>query len=389
MIFDPYADPTPLGGISASLQHKMKYIDEFFNDKLCQELVQKIIETSDGRTMTFMEVCGTHTMAIFRYGIKSLLPPNIKLLSGPGCPVCVTPNSDIDKMIAYACQDNVIIATFGDMMRVPGSTSSLSQEKALGRDIKIVYSVNDALKIAETNLDKSVIFIGVGFETTAPSVAVSIRDAKIKGLSNYFVFCAHKIIPPAMKVILDSGELKLDGFILPGHVSTIIGTMAYEFISQDYHIPCVVAGFEATDILQAILMLTNQVVRGGISCIENQYKRSVKAEGNPKALAILNEVFEPIDSEWRGIGIIPNSGLKIRQEYKEFDAEQVIPVGITLNSQLLTLNSQCICGDILRGIKIPTDCKLFGNACIPETPVGPCMVSSEGTCSAYYKYQDL
>lgn len=359
----------------------MKYVDEFCDEKICHNLTKKIAQVSNGQQITFMEVCGTHTMAIFRYGIKSILPTNIKLLSGPGCPVCVTPNSDIDKMIAYARQEGVIVVTFGDMMKVPGSTSSLSKERALGGDIRVVYSVSEAIRIAKGEPTKKVVFIGIGFETTAPSVGVSILEAEERKLSNYFVFCVHKTIPLAIKAILDSGELKLDGLILPGHVSTIIGARAYEFIPRDYGVPCVVAGFEAVDIFQAILMLTTQV-RDSTPQIATQYTRSVKSNGNPKAIAIMDQVFEPTDSEWRGIGVIPNSGLKISPKYSKVDAEKNIDVEVEPSSE----SPDCICGEILRGVKTPHNCKLFGKACLPESPIGPCMVSSEGTCAAYYKY---
>ncbi|MCK4307694.1 hydrogenase formation protein HypD [candidate division WOR-3 bacterium] len=363
----------------------MKYIDEFSNQRVCLNLAKKIEETANGKDMTFMEVCGTHTVEIFKSGIKSILPKNVRLLSGPGCPVCVTPNSQIDKMIAYARRDDVIITTFGDMMKVPGSIASLSKEKALGRDIRVVYSVNEAVKLAENNPSKKIIFFGIGFETTAPTVAASLKDAKERKLKNYFVLSAHKLIPPAIKVILESGEVRVDGFLLPGHVSVIIGRRAYDFIAQEHRIPCAVAGFEPLDILRATLCLVKQI-DNGTPAVENCYKRSVKEEGNRVAKELMNEVFEIYDSEWRGLGVIPNSGLKIREEYSSFDVEKNIEVEITLNSQLTTHNSQCICGEILRGIKTPVACKLFGRECTPENPIGPCMVSSEGTCAAYYKY---
>ena len=360
----------------------MKYIEEFRNKEICQKLSEELYNISNDRDITLMEVCGTHTMAIFRYGLKSLLPPNIRLLSGPGCPVCVTPNSHIDKAIAYCKKDDTIVATFGDMIRVPGSSSSLLREKSFGRDVRVVYTVSDAIKIADEHPDKKVIFLGIGFETTSPTIAASIQDAARKDLRNYFVLSMHKLIPPAMKIIMESEELNIDGFILPGHVATITGTKVYEFIPRDYSIPCCVAGFEPLDILQAILTLIQQIMEGK-SSVENKYKRVVKREGNLKALSLLNEIFEQYDSEWRGIGFIPKSGLRIKKKYMRFDAEKNISVEI----EPVKENPNCICGEVLLGIKTPLDCSLFGNVCNPENPIGSCMVSSEGTCAAYYKYE--
>jgi len=368
----------------------MKYLDEFYNKEISRTLSNEISKMAIRKALTFMEVCGTHTMSIARNGIKNLLPENIKLLSGPGCPVCVTPNHQIDQAIGYARQSGVCVATFGDMMKVPGSSSSLEKERGKGFDVRIVYSAIDALEIAEKNPNKIVVFMGIGFETTAPTVAASLEDAKKRGVKNYFVLSAHKLIPPAIRAILESREVKVDGFLLPGHVSTIIGRRVYDFIAKEYGIPCAVAGFEPLDILQAILCLVKQI-NSGIPDVENCYKRSVKEEGNLVAKSLIEEVFEVCDSEWRGLDVIPKSGLKIREEYQEFDAEQNISAEITRNSQLRgeplsTYNSQCLCGEILRGIKVPRDCRLFGKQCTPESPVGPCMVSSEGTCAAYYKY---
>lgn len=358
----------------------MKYIDEFRNKKICMSLAKEIFRIAKGRDITLMEVCGTHTMAIYRYGIKGLIPSNIRLLSGPGCPVCVTPDAEIDKVIAYARKRGVIITTFGDMMRVPGSTSSLDREKSQGKDIRIVYSPADALKIARKNPEKTVIFLGIGFETTSPTVSASINDAKDRGLDNYFVLCKHKMIPPAIKTLLDCGEILIDGFLLPGHVATITGTEVYEFIPEEYGISCVVSGFEPVDILQAILMLAKQI-KAGNPGVENQYTRSVKKKGNQKAKLLLKEVFESVDCEWRGLGIIPESGLRIRDKYSAFDADS-IPVEVEPSRK----NRECICGEILRGVKTPLNCGLFARECTPENPIGPCMVSSEGTCAAYYKY---
>jgi len=360
----------------------MKYIDEYRDKEICKKFSDKIHKISPNRDITFMEVCGTHTMSIARSGIKKLLPKNIRLLSGPGCPVCVTPNSGIDKAIAYAKMENTIITTFGDMMRVPGSSSSLAREKSLGGDVKIVYSASDALSIAQENPAENVIFLGVGFETTSPTIAASIKDAALKKIDNYSVLPMFKLIPPAIRAILNSGELTINGFLLPGHVSSITGTGIYRFISNEYGVSGSVTGFEPLDILQSILILLRQI-NDGKSEIANQYKRAVKQEGNQSALSLLKEVFETEDTEWRGIGFIKESGLKIRERYGSFDAERKIPVEAEVTKE----NPECICGDILRGVKIPSDCKLFDKVCNPENPIGPCMVSSEGTCAAYYKYE--
>ncbi len=327
-----------------------------------------------------MEVCGTHTMAIHRYGIKELLSKNIKLLSGPGCPVCVTSNYYIDMAIAYSRNDNVTLATFGDMMKVPGSTSSLLKEKGNGADVRVVYSTTDAVKIARQNPEKKIIFFGIGFETTTPTIAASILKAKELRLKNFFVVPASKILPPALEV-LAKGKVKIDGFICPGHVSVVTGYNIYKPIVETYKIPCVIAGFEPLDILQAIELIAKQHINGKAK-IENEYKRVVRPEGNRIAREMIDEVFEPTDSNWRGIGTIPDSGLKIRSRYSDFDAEKQIKVKVERTKE----NKACICGLVLKGVKEPTDCKLFRKVCTPETPVGACMVSSEGTCAAYYKY---
>ena len=360
----------------------MKYIDEYRDRRVCEDFVKEILKEAKDRDISLMEVCGTHTTAIFRYGIKNLLPIDIRLLSGPGCPVCVTPNAEIDKAIGYAKKSGVIITTFGDMLRVPGSTSSLTIEKSSGSDIRIVYSPVDSLKIAEENPYKKIIFLGIGFETTAPTVAATIKEAQERKLKNYFVFCRHKLIPPAIKAVLESGEVLIDGFILPGHVSVITGTEVYEFIPKDYRKACVVSGFEPVDILQTILTLVKQIKANNPE-VGNQYTRSVKKEGNERAKHLMKEVFEPVDCEWRGLGVIPKSGFRIRDEYSAFDADN-IPVEV----EPLKENIECICGEILRGVKTPRDCNLFGKVCLPENPEGPCMVSTEGTCAAYYKYDE-
>lgn len=332
-----------------------------------------------------MEVCGTHTVAISRFGLRSALPQNLTLLSGPGCPVCVTANSDIDIAIALSKRKDTIFTTFGDMMKVPGSYTTLAKEKAAGADIRVCYSTLDALKVAAENPDKTIIFFGVGFETTTPTVAMSLIEAKRRNVQNYFVFSAHKVVPPAMKALLDLGEVRLDGFICPGHVSTIIGTRPYEFVARDYKIPCVITGFEPIDILQSILMLVEQA-EAGVARVDNQYSRVVRTEGNPIALQAIDEVFEAGDSNWRGIGVIPGSGLKLRAKYEDFDAARFLAsVEIPPTKEPVG----CQCGEILRGIKFPHECRLFAKACTPEDPVGPCMVSSEGACAAYYRYGDF
>jgi hydrogenase expression/formation protein HypD len=339
-----------------------------------------IREKAGSKKMTFMEVCGTHTMAIARNGIRELLPDTITLISGPGCPVCVTPNRIVDTAIALSRMKNVTITTFGDMMKVPGSTSSLDHEHARGGDIRIVSSTLEALSTAEKNPDRKVIFLGVGFETTAPTIAASILEAKIRRLSNYSILCGHKVMPPAMRA-LSEGKVNIDGYICPGHVSTIIGSNPYVFIPAEYGIACVVAGFEPLDILQGIAMLVDQIQTGN-PCVEIQYTRAVQPEGNQQAQEIIAQVFEPCDSNWRGIGIIPESGLRIRKSYSEWDAEIQNPVRIETTKE----PKGCLCGQILQGLVRPPDCRLFAKQCTPENPVGPCMVSSEGTCAAYFKY---
>jgi len=328
-----------------------------------------------------MEFCGGHTVAIFRHGIRQVLPGTIELVSGPGCPVCVTANRDLDKAIALSQVPGVIITTFGDMLRVPGSRSSLERAKAEGADVRTVYSTTDALEIAERNSGKSVVFLGIGFETTAPTIAASILEAAEKKIKNYHVLSLHKLCPPVIRAILDSGEVKLDGLVCPGHVSAIIGSYPWEFIAGDYGIPCVVSGFEPLDILQCVDMLVAQV-ENRESRVEIAYRRGVQPQGNTQALKLMEQVFEPCPAEWRGIGEIPDSGLRLRKEHWHFDAE----LAFEIDPGPVCEPEGCICGDILRGVKTPLDCPLFGKACTPEYPVGPCMVSSEGTCSAYYLY---
>ena len=358
----------------------MKFVDEYRDADLGKRLIERIHKKST-KPIRLMEFCGGHTVSIVKHGIRQLLPQTIEMLSGPGCPVCVTANADLDKAIALANIPNVIITTFGDMMKVPASRSSLQQVKAEGSDVRIVYSTQDALEIARSNPSKSVVFIGIGFETTAPTVAASVLQAENEGISNYYVLLQHKICPPVIKALLDSGEVKLDGVVCPGHVSAIIGSYPYEFIARDYGIACVVSGFEPLDILLCIDMLVSQV-ESGESKVEIAYGRGVRPEGNPKAIELMHKVFEVGDGNWRGIGIIPESGLRFRQEYQRYDAENVFDIQPSDPIE----PKGCICGDILRGVKTPLDCILFRKICNPERPVGPCMVSAEGSCSAYYQY---
>lgn len=359
----------------------MKYIDEYRDKKLVHQLIEKINNVSK-KEIVLMEVCGGHTWAIQKFGIPSLLPENIKLLSGPGCPVCVTGRSFIDKAIAYSRLKDVIITTYGDLIRVPGSTSSLDIEKSKGADVRIVYSILDALKIAKENLLKKVIFLGVGFETTAPSSAAGILNAAKENITNFFVFSSHKIMPPAMSALIDEG-VKINGYIAPGHVSTITGSHIYEGIPQKYGVGCVISGFEPTDILQTIYMLAEQIEKNNY-CVEIQYKRAVTLEGNVKAQGIMNEVFTLRDDWWRGLGILEKSGLGINEKYSRFDAEKAIDVVVEETKE----EKGCICGEILKGLKTPKQCKLFGTVCTSTNPVGSCMVSHEGACSAYFRFNN-
>ena len=361
----------------------MKYIDEFRNNKIAAKISKAIFNRAMGsRRVNFMEVCGTHTMSICKFGIRKMLPENINLVSGPGCPVCVTPKSYIDKAIAFSGLPEAIVATFGDMMRVPGSYSSLEKERSKGRLVKVVYSALDAVDIAEKNPRKKVILLGIGFETTSPTVAASLIYAKEKKLRNFFVYSGHKIILPAMKALVEDRRVNIDGFLCPAHVSTIIGTLPYNVIAERYNIPCVIAGFEALDVLQGILMLVEQI-KSKKKKVENQYKRVVKKSGNKKALNLIDKVFSIKNSEWRGIGEFPKSGLAISRRYSMFDAENAF----LLPTIKTRPDTGCICGSVLKGIKIPLDCKLFAKKCTPQNPRGACMVSSEGTCAAYYRYR--
>ena len=355
----------------------------FRDPKLAHELIATIHDLMSDRQINLMEVCGTHTVSIGRYGFRSIMPTGLHLLSGPGCPVCVTANRDIDHAIALARMDNAIITTFGDMMRVPGSSTSLAQMKASGRDIRIVYSPLDALDIAERNPERQVIFMGVGFETTTPTIAACILEADARNLENFSVYCSHKTTPPALRAIANDPETHIDGFILPGHVSTITGVAPYRFLVDEFDTPGVVTGFEPVDILEGVAMLVRMVVEGK-PAIENAYRRGVNADGNPTARALVEQVFEPCDAVWRGLGEIPGSGLRIRPEFARFDAGMRFAVEVEPTVE----PRGCRCGDVLRGAITPNGCPLFGRACTPEHPVGPCMVSSEGSCAAYFRYHE-
>ncbi len=358
----------------------MKYIDEFRDRKLIGKVARQIREAvKPRRACRFMEVCGTHTMSIFRFGLKEILPGNITLISGPGCPVCVTPNAFLDKAIALAGMKGVIVTTFGDMLRVPGSYSTLEKEKAKFNSVRMVYSTDDALDMARRNPDKEVVFIGIGFETTSPTVARSILTAGKEKIKNYSVLCGHKTMPQALRALLDDKKIGIDGLLLPGHVSAIIGVKPYEFLVKDKSKGCIIAGFEPLDIMQAILMLVKQ--KG--PKLEVQYTRVIEKNGNPLARKAIGEVFQKADSEWRGLGIVKDSGLEINKKYSFFDAEKRFKLNVKPPKE----NKNCICGDVLKGIKTPEDCRLFGKACAPEHPVGACMVSGEGSCAAYYKYK--
>lgn len=358
----------------------MKFIDEFRNKTIARGLIQKI-EATVKRPVQLMEVCGTHTVSIFRYGIRAILPEEIRLLSGPGCPVCVTPNQDIDRAIALSREPDVILVTFGDMMKVPGSSTSLQKEKAEGRDIRLIYSSLDALRIAEENPRKRIVFFAIGFETTSPTIATALIQAKESKIGNLFLLDSQKRIPPVLLSLLKFREFPIDGFLLPGHVSAIIGTEPYQFLSREFGLPGVITGFEPLDILQGIWMLLEQI-KEGRAAIEIQYRRVVREGGNPVARRKLLEVFEPRQAQWRGIGYVPESGYGLKHRFQEMDARD-----FELEVEAPKEHPECLCGLVLRGARRPPDCPLFRVVCHPEHPIGPCMVSAEGTCHAYYQFQ--
>ncbi len=361
-------------------------IDALFRDAgLARGLAQRIISVAREvalPSINLMEVCGTHTTAIFRAGIHSILPKNVSMLSGPGCPVCVTPVSYVDAAVELHKRHGVTLTTFGDMIKVPGSHTTLEREKAAGGDVRTVYSALDALAVAEANPDKQVVFLAVGFETTAPGVAATVLRARNAGVRNFSILSAHKLVPPALCALIDAPDTNVQGFLMPGHVSVIIGVEPYKPVAAK-GLPCVIAGFEPVDVLQGILMLLTQLAERRAE-VEIQYKRCVRPEGNPAARALLEKIFEPEDAEWRGLGVIPKSGLRLAPAFAEFDALKRFPIHLPAPVE----PKGCICGAVLRGNRRPTNCKLFGVRCTPASPVGACMVSSEGTCAAYYRYRD-
>ena len=363
----------------------MKYIDEYRDADLTRRLAKEITQLSAGHNLKLMEVCGGHTHTIFKHGIEDVLPENIDLIHGPGCPVCVLPMGRIDDALAIAKKENLVFTTFGDMMRVPGSKGSLLDAKAEGADVRFVYSPLDALKVAHQNPDREVVFFAIGFETTAPSTAVTLLRAKAEGIKNFSVFCNHVTIIPAIKAILDSPDLRLDGFIGPGHVSMVIGMRPYEFIAEKYQRPVVISGFEPVDIIQSIYIIIKQLNEGRIA-IENQYGRVVRNNGNTQALKAMAETMElrPF-FEWRGLGFITHSALKLRPEFADWDAELRYDVpGVRIADP-----KACQCGEVLKGVIKPWECKVFGTTCTPEMPIGTCMVSPEGACAAYFNYGRL
>jgi hydrogenase expression/formation protein HypD len=365
----------------------MKYVDEFRDRDKAQGLLARIEALAarlpaGERPLRIMEVCGGHTHSIFRYGIEGILPKTVELVHGPGCPVCVLPMGRIDDCVAIAERPGVILATFGDAMRVPGSRKSLMQAKAGGADVRMVYSPTDALALAREHPQREVVFFGLGFETTMPSTALTVLQAEAEGIANFSVFCNHVTIVPTIKAILDSPDLQLDGFLGPGHVSMVIGTAPYEFVARHYRKPLVVCGFEPLDVLQSIWMVLQQI-RDGRAEVENQYARIVPAQGNRAALDALMRVYELREFfEWRGLGSIDHSGVRIRAEYARFDAERKF----TVPNLRIADPTSCQCGEVLKGVLKPRQCKVFGSACTPETPLGALMVSSEGACAAYYQY---
>jgi hydrogenase expression/formation protein HypD len=361
----------------------MRFVDEFRNREIARDVAAEIARLVEpGRQYHFMEVCGGHTHTIYKHGVEDYLPPEITLVHGPGCPVCVLPMGRLDDAIHIARQPGVILTTFGDMMRVPGGKGSFIDANAEGTDIRMVYSPMDALKIARRNPDRPVVFMAIGFETTAPSTALTLLQAERESISNFSVFCNHVTIVPAIKAILDSPDLRLDGFLGPGHVSTAIGCRPYAFIADAYKRPVVVAGFEPLDILQSIHMLLRQLQDGRCE-VENQYTRVVPWEGNRNALNAIRQTMELRPYfEWRGLGFISQSALKLREQYARFDAERLFSIpGIRVADP-----KACQCGEVLKGVLKPWQCKVFGTACTPETPIGTCMVSSEGACAAYYNF---
>ena len=361
----------------------MKHITEYRDKALIKGIIDSIDKVASRMgKVTIMEVCGTHTMAIFRFGVKDVIPKNVRLISGPGCPVCVSPIEFIDKGCSLANTEDVIIATFGDMIRVPGSWSSLRKQAALGADVRIITSPLEALELAALNPLKKIVLLSIGFETTTPMIAYTIVEAQKKGINNFFILCANKLVPPALSALVSDSELSVDGFLCPGHVSVVIGAQAYKELVCAAKRACVICGFEPLDILSSIYNLLIQI-KDNNPLVVNEYSRVVTEQGNIEARAVINKVFDVCDSDWRGIGIIPKSGLCLKKEFKNFDAETNIDFEFISEKR----ETQCICGSVLKGVAEPPDCALFGSKCTPEEPIGACMVSSEGTCAAWYKYK--
>ncbi len=360
----------------------LTWLDEFRDPETAAALVRRIGSIRGaGRPARIMEVCGTHTMAIARSGIRALLAGRVTLISGPGCPVCVTPDGYIDAAVTLGRREGAILATFGDMLRVPGSRTSLEKERSAGADVRVVYSPLDAVALAAGHPGREVVFLGVGFETTAPAIAGAIREAARQGVRNFSVLASVRTIPEAMRALSSDPECAIEGFLCPAHVSAIIGSDAYRPVAEEFRIPCVVAGFEPLDILAGIWLLLRQIGRGEAR-VENEYARVATREGNRKAQALLAEVFRPCDTGWRGIGVIPGTGLAVSDAYAAFDAERRYGLRVEWRPE----GGPCRCGDVLKGKIAPTECPLFGAACTPSEPVGPCMVSSEGTCAAFFRY---
>lgn len=361
----------------------MRYVDEFRDPGKARELLDRISRRST-TSVRLMEFCGGHTHAILKYGLRQLLPPTVSLLSGPGCPVCVTSSDDLDRAMAMARLPGVIMTTFGDMMRVPSNRGSLQNAKAAGADVRMVYSTLDALAMARDNPDRAIIFLGIGFETTAPTVAAAILQAQAERLDNFWVFSLHKLTPPATKAILDAGEVQLSGIIGPGHVTTVIGSDAWRFLPEAFGMPCAVAGFEPLDILRAIYALVDMVERA-VPEVRNTYARSVQPRGNRVALEMMERVFECSAAQWRGLGTLPASGLSLRAKFSAYDAVRRFDVDVAPTGE----PAGCRCGEVLRGVATPDECPLFARVCTPANPIGPCMVSGEGACAAYVQYGGL
>ncbi|WP_415714665.1 hydrogenase formation protein HypD [Maridesulfovibrio sp.] len=360
----------------------LEILNKFNDPELCKELLDRLRDELEGE-IRFMEVCGTHTVSIFRSGLHSVLPKEVVHLSGPGCPVCVTHESEVNAFLDLAGKDGVIVATFGDLIKVPGDNGHcLKNAQADGARVEIIYSPFDALELARNNPDSTVVFLGVGFETTAPTIAATVLMAQQQGLENFKVLSFHKLVPPALDILVSDPETRIDGFILPGHVSTVIGIHPYDFIGEKYGKPSVVTGFDPVDILQALLMMVRSS-KEEHPVVQNQYVRGVSEDGNPKAVEVMYQVFEESDALWRGIGKIPLSGLEFRAEFEKYDAKKIFDLNIGECPPL----KGCKCGEVLKGKMTPEKCPLFGKVCTPAKPVGPCMVSTEGSCAAYFKYK--